>query len=104
MQGTYFDSSSFFFSDIDIKFVKTVTNFLASQKSDFDGFLLAFVSFGGLGLGLRLTYINRREIVKLNLILISMLLIDFVFVFLVWSVAFWAPKLDFLGLCRWLKT
>lgn len=58
-------------------------------------FLMAFIFFGGLGLGLRLICISMSEIVGLTLVSIPMFPIGFVFVLLDWFVAFWTFKVDF---------
>ncbi len=56
--------------------------------------LVAFVFLGGLDLDLRLTCINRREIVGLSLVLILILPIGFIFVLSDWSVVLWVLKVD----------
>ncbi len=59
-------------------------------------FLVVFIFFGdlGLGLSLRLTCINRKRIVA-GLSLISILMVLTGFVFLGGFVALWVPKVDF---------
>ena len=58
-------------------------------------FLVAFVFLGGLGLnlGLRLTYISKKKIVKLNFVSISMVPTEFIFFYR--FVAFLVPSIDF---------
>lgn len=58
-------------------------------------FLVAFVFLRGLdlGLGLKLTCISKKDIMKLSFISILMVLAGFVF--FGESVAFWAPGIDF---------
>ncbi len=56
--------------------------------------LVVFIFLGGLSL--RLTYISRREIVKLSLVSIPILSIGFVFILLSLSVIFEVPEVDLL--------